>query len=110
MAGFLYPDAPWAAFGFVLFTLILGGGGAYASGRAVALTWRPAWQVVVSALLLALAARFLHFALLDEYLTSLHYYAVAAVILTALAFAGFRVTRAAQMKAKYPWLFGAAKA
>ena len=109
MAGLLYPDAPWAAFGFILFTLILGGCGAYASGRAVALTWRSMPQAVVSALLIAVGARFLHFALLDEYLTSLHYYAVAAAILVALSLTGFKITRAGQLRTKYPWLFAEAK-
>ena len=38
-------------------------------------TWRPWWQVVAYALILGAAARFIHFALFDGTLLSLHYYA-----------------------------------
>jgi hypothetical protein len=48
---------------FVLLTLIIGGGAAALTGRAIASAWRPWWQVVGFALLLGAAVRFLHFAL-----------------------------------------------
>ena len=54
---------------FLLVTVILGGGAAALAGRAVALTWRPWWQVVVYMLMLAAAVRFFHFALFGGTLT-----------------------------------------
>ena len=40
MAGILWEDSPYGLLTFVLITLILGGAGAWASGRAMAQTWR----------------------------------------------------------------------
>ena len=57
---------------FVLLTLILGGGAAALTGRAIAATWRPWWHVVPLTLLLGAAVRFLHFALFGGTLLSLH--------------------------------------
>src|SRR6516162_5096154 len=65
---------------FILVTVLLGGGAAALAGRAVALTWRPWWQVVVYSLMLGAAVRFIHFALFDGTLLSIHYYAVDSVI------------------------------
>jgi len=41
MGGILWADAPYGIFTFVLLTLVLGGLGAWATGRAMAQTWRP---------------------------------------------------------------------
>ena len=48
---------------FVLVTVILGGGAAALAGRAIAVTWRSWWQVIVYALILGGAVRFIHFSL-----------------------------------------------
>ena len=48
---------------FLLVTIIFGGGAAWLSGRAIAQTWRPTWQVFVYSLVLGLAVRFIHFSL-----------------------------------------------
>jgi hypothetical protein len=48
---------------FFLVTIILGGGAAALAGRAIALTWRPWWQIVLYMLILGGAVRFIHFAL-----------------------------------------------
>jgi hypothetical protein len=96
---FLYePDHLGA---FVLVTLILGGGAAWLTGRAIARTWRPWWQLVIYALILAAAERFFHFALFDGTLLSSHYYAVDAAITVLFGAAGLRVTRARQMAKQY---------
>ena len=50
---------------FLLVTVVLGGGAAWLSGRAIAATWRPWWQVPLYMLILGAAVRFFHFALFD---------------------------------------------
>ena len=74
------------------------------AGRAIAATWRPWWQVVVYALILGAAVRFIHFALFDGTLLSLHYYAVDSAICMASGFIGFRAARASQMVTQYRWI------
>ncbi len=89
---------------FVLVTVILGGGAAALSGRAIAATWRPWWQVVAYSLILGGAVRFIHFALFGGTLLSAHYYLVDSAVCLAFGLLGFRATRAAQMVTQYRWL------
>jgi hypothetical protein len=83
----------------------MGGWLAWMSGRAIARTWKPAWQIVVYMLVLGLVVRFIHFALFEATLLTLHYYIVDTVILMAFGFAGWRYNRAAQMTTQYRWLY-----
>jgi GR25 family glycosyltransferase involved in LPS biosynthesis len=89
---------------FLLVTVILGGGSAALAGRAVALTWRPWWQVGGYMLMLGAAVRFIHFALFEGTLLSVHYYAVDTLVCMAFGFAGFHAARARRMVAQYPWI------
>ena len=89
---------------FLLVTLAMGGGTAWASGRAIAATWRPWWQIVAYMLILAGAVRFFHYALFDGTLLSPHYYVVDSLVCLAFGFLGFRMTRAAQMATQYGFL------
>src|SRR5215469_16947117 len=89
---------------FLLVTVVLGGGAAWLAGRAIAQTWRPWWSVVVYMLILGLAVRFIHFALFDGTLRSLHYYVVDTAVAILLAGLGFRMTRAKQMARQYGFL------
>jgi hypothetical protein len=89
---------------FLLVSIILGGGAAWLSGRAIALTWRPAWQVVVYSLILGGAVRFIHFSLFGGTLLSPHYYPVDSAICMLFGFLGFRAARAAQMVTHYRWI------
>jgi len=89
---------------FLLVTVVLGGGAAALAGRAVALTWRPWWQVVLYMLMLGAAVRFIHFALFGGTLLSIHYYAVDTLVCMAFGFAGFQAARARRMVAQYPWI------
>ena len=89
---------------FLLVTVVLGGGAAMLAGRAIAATWRPWWQVVVYALILGGAVRFIHFALFDGTLLSSHYYVVDSAICMASGFLGFRGARASQMVSQYRWI------
>ena len=89
---------------FLLVTVVLGGGTAAVAGRAIAVTWRPWWQVVGYTLIIGGAVRFFHFALFGGTLLSLHYYAVDSLICMMFGFAGFHAARAAQMVIQYPWI------
>jgi hypothetical protein len=88
-----------------LLTIVLFGAAAAMTGQALARNWRPSWQLLPYALLLAAGDRFLLFALFDGALTSPSGYAVAVLILFALATATYRATLAARMVAQYPWLY-----
>ena len=100
--GLLYEEDSLSV--FLLVTVVLGGGAAALAGRAVALTWRPWWQVVLYMLMLGAAVRFFHFALFGGTLLSIHYYAVDTVVCMAFGFAGFQAARARRMVAQYPWI------
>jgi hypothetical protein len=100
--GFLYEEDSLGV--FLLVTVVLGGGAAILAGRAVALTWRPWWQLFVYMLMLGAAVRFIHFALFDGTLLSIHYYAVDSVVCLAFGFAGFQAARASRMVGQYPWI------
>ena len=90
---------------FLLVTVFLGGGGAYLTGRAVAQTWRSFGELVVYVVLLAAAARFIHFALFGGTLLSLEFYFVDFVVLMAFAAFGYRLARVRQMIGQYSWLY-----
>ena len=102
MTGLLNEDALGI---FLLVTVMLGGGGAALAGRAVAITWRPVWQIVIYMLMLGAAVRFIHFALFDGTLISLHYYLVDTVICLMFGAIGFQTARATQMVTQYRWLY-----
>lgn len=90
---------------FLLVTMFLGGGAAFLTGRAIASTWRPLWQLPLYLLLLAGAARFLHFSLFEASLLSLHYYLVDLAILAVFGMLGYRLMRVRQMVTQYSWLY-----
>jgi hypothetical protein len=102
MSGLLYEEDSLGV--FLLVTVVLGGGAAALAGRAVALTWRPWWQVLVYMLMLGATVRYIHFALFDGTLLSIHYYAVDTLVSMAFGFAGFQAARARRMVAQYPWI------
>lgn len=90
---------------FLLVTILLGGGAAWLTGRAVAGTWRPVWQLPFYMLLLAISVRFIHLALFEGTFLSLHYYVVDALTCLVFGALGYRLTRARQMVTQYAWLF-----
>lgn len=103
----IYASGPNGLWVFLLVTVLLGGGAAWATGNALAQTWRPVWQLVAYTLLLAGAVRFFHHALFAEPLLAPANYVIDWAVLIALALAGYRVTRARQMRRQYGWLVGA---
>jgi hypothetical protein len=88
----------------------LGGGAAWLAGRAVALAWRSALHVVPAMILLAAAARFIHFALFGGNLLSLSSFGCDFAIFLVVGLIAWRTTRAAQMVRQYPWLYARAGA
>ncbi len=121
----LYETGPNGIWTFVFLTLLLGGTAAMATGRALALTWRPAWQCVLYAAPLALTVAFLHFALFEEAVISMERiaedsaaasgfatgvagmmwnmrgWAVQFALFAILAWTGYRLTRVRQMTRQY---------
>ena len=88
---------------FIGLTLIIAGGAAIMTGKAIAETWRPVWQVVFACFGLALADRFLIYALFEGDLLHLPGFLIEFAVLTALAVTAWRITLAHKMVAQYPW-------
>jgi hypothetical protein len=95
-------NGPWV---FLLVTCLLGGAGAFVSGRAMAQTWRPFWQVPLYMLGIAAGVRFIHHALFDEVLLSAWNFTVDFIVAVVAASAGYRLVRADQIARQYGWLF-----
>jgi len=89
----------------LLVSVILGGGAAFLTGRAIAGTWRPWWHVALYMLVLGAAARFFHMALFGEELLSLPGYLGSTAVCLLFGFWGYRFTRARQMAQQYGWLY-----
>jgi len=89
---------------FIGVTLVLGGLASFASGRAVARAWRPLWLLPLYGLLLALAMRFLHWALFQESLAPLPALAAYGWSLAAQGVA-WLLARRAMMRRQYPWQY-----
>lgn len=100
--GILYDNS---AFAFVVVTILLGGGAAWLTGRALAKSWQPAWQALVYCAMLALPVRFLHFALGGGTLLSAQFLVVDALFLIALGYLSFRIAQTTTMVNQYPWLY-----
>ncbi|KJS20390.1 MAG: membrane protein [Hoeflea sp. BRH_c9] len=90
---------------FIFVTMILGGGTAWMTGRAVAQTWRTPLQLAWYMVILNLAVRFIHFALFNGTLLSIHYFVVDLLVITVFAFLGMRFTRAGQIAGQYSFAF-----
>ena len=90
---------------FLLVTVAMGGWAGWMAARGLARAWRPFWQCVPALLAVAAAVRFIHFALFDGTLLSLHYYAVDAIVVMIVGTAGYRWTRTRQMTSQYRWLY-----
>lgn len=100
--GLLYDNSLHA---FVLVTLVIGGGAAWMTGRALARSWRPVWQIVACAAALALPVRFLHWSLGGGTLLSAHYLVMDAILLILIGLLSYRLSQTTQMVTQYPWLY-----
>lgn len=98
----IFGESAWV---FFLFTVVMFGGTAFMTGQALASTWRPMWQAVPYAILLAAANRFLVFALFEGRLLAAANFVIEAALLVAIALVAYRATLAHRMVAQYPWLY-----
>ena len=86
-------------------TCLLGGGAAWATGRALANGWRPFGQAFLYLLMLGGAVRFAHFALFQGELLSVSSYITDTTFLVAVGALSWRLTRARRMVTQYRWLY-----
>jgi hypothetical protein len=103
MQGVLYEES--SAWLFLLVTCVLGGGAAWMTGRAYAITWRSIPALLLALLLLGIATRFIHHALFGGTMFSLRYYIVDTIMLIIIGMASFRYRRTWQMASQYYWLY-----
>ena len=104
LQGILHEEPSFWA--FVMISVLIGGWTAWRTGKSVADGWGEILpHVVIYILLLGIAIRFIHHALFNGSMFSLHYYIVDTVVLMVIAILGFRYTRAGQMATKYYWLY-----
>jgi hypothetical protein len=103
MQGVLYEEPSVWLFLFV--TVIMGGWAAWMTGRAIAITWRAYWNLILYLLILGAAVRFIHFALFGGTLLSIHYYVIDTIVILIIGTLGFRYYRARQMTSQYRWLY-----
>ncbi|MBS7698067.1 MULTISPECIES: DUF6867 family protein [unclassified Chelatococcus] len=103
MQGILYEEPSFWL--FVLVTCIMGGWAAWMTGRAVARTWGSVAQCIAYLMVLGLGVRFIHFALFNGLLLSIHYYIVDTIVISVIGLAGYRYTRTRQMTTQYRWLY-----
>ena len=104
MAGILWSDSDFGLLAFLVLGAV-GVAAAFASGRAMASGWSPQWRILPAAIALAAAVQFLHFALFQEDLLSVHYYLVTFVLILLAAWVGYARMRARQMATQYSWAF-----
>jgi hypothetical protein len=89
----------------LLLNIVLVGPASFASGHAVALTWRPWWQVAFYTGLLSATLRFLDYALAGGELWSLGGFLLGWLVQLAVAAFAYQLTRARLMVQQYPWLY-----
>lgn len=97
---------------FIIVTVVIGGGLAFAVGRSTAQSWSGWGFLVFGIALLTIAIRFLHFSLFHgtfflppaTFGTALHYGLVDFVVLLAFGALGRATMRASQMARQYRFL------
>ncbi len=107
MNGWLWSSADYGWLAFIVLDG-LGAAAAVATGRSFAKSWSPLWLALPAMIALAAAVHFLHYALFQEDLTSLYYYAVTFVLLLIAAVLGYQAMRSRQMGTQYSWAFRSA--
>ena len=104
MFAWFYDAGPHGHWVFLIVTVLLGGLAAFATGRALAQTWRPLWLLPLATALLTCAVRFIHYAVFAELLLSAQNFAVDMTVVTAAALVGYMHTRRQQLARQYPWI------
>ena len=90
---------------FIGLTVILVGGAAILTGRAVAGNWKPAWQVVPACFGLALADRFLIYALFQGQLARISWAARQLRGARGAGPASWRIAKVGKLVGQYPWRY-----
>jgi hypothetical protein len=90
---------------FVGLTVVIMGGAAIMTGRALADGWKPPWQVVFACFGVTLADRFLVYALFGGELLSLSGFVIDFIVITVMALVAHRLTVVHKMVAQYPWRY-----
>ena len=90
---------------FIGLTVIITGGAAIMTGRALADGWKSPWLVVAACFGLAIANRFLIYALFEGPLLHLMGFLLNYAVIAALALIAYRVTAVHKMVSQYPWLY-----
>ena len=86
-------------------TLIIAGGAALMTGRAIAITWRPPWQVILACIGLGLGDRFLIYGLFDGPLLLLSGYVIDTAVIISIGLVAYRIAMVRLMVRQYPWLY-----
>lgn len=130
MLEIIAPSGPETLWTSVLLLLVMGSAAAFATGRAIALTWRSPALIVLYAGLLAAALGFLDYALFEnaiipgarivealaqmgsapstavfDLMGALAGFMMIFTVEAVVAFASFRATRAAQIARQYGFVF-----
>jgi hypothetical protein len=92
-------------FNVVLLNLVLIGPASFATGQAVATTWRHWGQLVFYTALLSAALRFLDYSLAGGELWSMGGFLLGWLVQMSIGAFAYRLTRARQMVRQYPWLY-----
>ncbi|HIO00691.1 MAG: hypothetical protein VCB82_10240 [Alphaproteobacteria bacterium] len=90
---------------FLVLTVVLIGGAALLTGRALARAWRPIWQVVLSCLGLGLVDRFFVYALFEGSLVSVSGYMFDTLVVMGIGILSYRIVHVSVVVRQYPWLF-----
>jgi len=90
---------------FLGLTVVLAGGASALAGRAIANNWKPAWHMALAALGLAMADRFLVYALFQGELLHLRGFLISYAVQLACGLLAWHVTRVERMVRQYPWLY-----
>ena len=90
---------------FLVLTVVLIGGAALLTGRALARAWRPIWQVVLSCLGLGLVDRFFVYALFEGSLVSVSGYMFDTLVVMGIGIFSYRIVHVSVVVRQYPWLF-----
>jgi hypothetical protein len=92
-------------FNVLLFNFLLVGPASFATGHAVAITWRHWGKLVFYTGLLSATLRFLDYALADGELLSVGGFLLGWTVQLAIGAFSYRLTKARQMVRQYPWLY-----
>jgi hypothetical protein len=90
---------------FIGLTVIIIGGAAMMTGRALADGWKSPVQVVFACFGLAVADRFLVYALFGGELLSVSGFVIDFAVITAMALIAHRLTAVHKAVAQYPWRY-----